>query len=179
LDAGKLPDVFVHPSWKNTNLNDVASAWYQREITIPAEWTGRRIAIRAEYVNSFATMYVDGKKAGDIRFPGGELDLTALCPPGNTRSPYSSWPLATPSTKGRERPSTAARTVWRCLPQRHAAAARIADVKVDTSVRKGEITIEAALDGLAADAQYVLRASSWTTTAPPGNSRASPSGAAT
>ena len=34
------------------------------------------------------------------------------------------------------------------------AGPRIADVKVDTSVRKWEIAFEAALQGLAADAQY-------------------------
>ena len=27
-------------------------------------------------------MYVDGRKAGEMRFPAGEVDLTALCPPG-------------------------------------------------------------------------------------------------
>ena len=38
------------------------------------------------------------------------------------------------------------------------AGARIADVKVDTSVRKGEITFDTALQDLAPDAKYVLRA---------------------
>jgi hypothetical protein len=36
--------------------------------------------------------------------------------------------------------------------------ARIADVKVDTSVRKWEINFDAALEGLAAESQYALRA---------------------
>src|SRR6185436_18036336 len=38
------------------------------------------------------------------------------------------------------------------------AGAHIADVKVDTSVRKREITFEAGLQNLAAGAQYALRA---------------------
>ena len=38
------------------------------------------------------------------------------------------------------------------------AAARIADVKIGTSFRKGEITVDAALQGLKADARYALRA---------------------
>ena len=38
------------------------------------------------------------------------------------------------------------------------AGPRIADVKVDTSVRRWEITFEAGLEGLAADGQYVLKA---------------------
>ena len=41
------------------------AAWYQREITIPSEWAGRRIALCVEYLNSYAAVYVDGKKAGE------------------------------------------------------------------------------------------------------------------
>jgi beta-galactosidase len=37
------------------------------------------------------------------------------------------------------------------------AAARVTDVKVDTSVRKGEVRVSAALDGLAVGAAYALR----------------------
>ena len=75
--------VHVHPSWKDVKLGSVTSAWYRREITVPAEWKDRRIVVQAECVNSFATVYVDRKKAGDLRFPGGELDVSALCRPGN------------------------------------------------------------------------------------------------
>ena len=72
---------FAHPVWKDMKLGGISAAWYQREITIPAAWTGRRIALSAEYVNSLAIVYVDGAKVGQIRFPGGEVDLTAQCRP--------------------------------------------------------------------------------------------------
>src|SRR6185295_18063114 len=49
----------------------------------PADWDGRRIALSIEYLNSFATVFIDGKKAGEFRFPGGELDLTESCKPGS------------------------------------------------------------------------------------------------
>ena len=68
---------FVHPSWKNTKLADVRAAWYQREIAIPAGWAGRRIVVCAEYLNSYAAVYVDGKKAGEMRFPAGEVAVTS------------------------------------------------------------------------------------------------------
>ena len=74
--------VFAHPSWKNEKLASTTVAWYEREIAIPSNWAGRRIALAAEYVNSYAAVFVDGKKAGEIRFPGGEADLTAACRPG-------------------------------------------------------------------------------------------------
>src|SRR5947207_1213466 len=79
--------VYPHPAWKEASLRDrplaraLAAAWYQREITIPADWAARRILVQAEYINSLATVYLDGKRAGEIRFPGGEIDLTALCRP--------------------------------------------------------------------------------------------------
>ena len=39
--------VYPHPSWKGEKLGDVTAAWYQREITVPVEWTGRRIVLHA------------------------------------------------------------------------------------------------------------------------------------
>src|SRR2546425_386182 len=41
--------VFAHPDWKSTNLGRISAAWYQREITIPASWRGRKITLSAEY----------------------------------------------------------------------------------------------------------------------------------
>ena len=74
--------VYAHPRWKGKNLAGITAAWYEREISVPQEWAGRRVALSVEYLNSYAAVYVDGKKAGEIRFPTGELDLTALCRPG-------------------------------------------------------------------------------------------------
>ena len=86
--------VFAHPAWKDEKLGGVTAAWYQREITVPQAWAGRRIALTAEYLNSYAAVYVDGKKAGEMRFPGGEVDLTAACKPGQQARPHacSWWP---------------------------------------------------------------------------------------
>ena len=75
--------VFPHPSWTNESFGEVTAAWYQREITIPGDWTGRRIALTTEYVNSRAIVFVDGKKSGEILFPAGEVDLTSVCRPGS------------------------------------------------------------------------------------------------
>src|SRR6267142_1089662 len=74
--------LFAHPSWKGTDVRKIAAAWYQREITVPKDWAGRRIALAVEYVNSLAAVYVDGKKVGKLRFPAEEVDLTNVCTPG-------------------------------------------------------------------------------------------------
>jgi beta-galactosidase len=158
----------AHPRWKGTDLRGLAAAWYQREMTIPEEWAGRRIALRAEYLNSFAAVYVDSRKAGEIRFPAGEVELTAACRPGGTHV-LSLLVMAMP-LKGVRLSFTdtnAAREVKGTVERRGLcgdvylastpAAARLTDVKVDTSVRKGEVTVSAAFDGLAAEVPYALR----------------------
>ena len=82
LHAEGLPDGLRPSELEGRRLGDVTAAWYQREIAIPADWAGRRIAVSVEYLNSYAAVYVDGTKAGEIRFPGGEVDLTLVCRPG-------------------------------------------------------------------------------------------------
>ncbi|HEV8606235.1 MAG TPA: glycoside hydrolase family 2 TIM barrel-domain containing protein [Tepidisphaeraceae bacterium] len=161
--------VHAHPTWQDVKLGTIKSAWYQREIEIPREWAGRRIILQAEYVNSHAAVFVDGKKAGEIRFPAGKLDLTSACPPGGkhtlsllvTAMPLKGVLLSyTDSASAREVKGSVARRglcgdVYLIgVP----AAARVENVKVDTSVRKGEIAFDIALQSLSADAQYSFRA---------------------
>ncbi len=161
--------VFTHPSWKEQNLRSVTMAWYQRQITFPGTWAGRRIAVRAEYLNSYATVYLDGRNVGDIVFPGGELDITSVCRPG-ARHVLSMFVVAMPlkgvmlsysdTASAKEVKGTVARRglcgdVYLVSTP---VGARICDIKVDTSVRKSEISFDVMLDGMEADTQYTLRA---------------------
>jgi hypothetical protein len=158
----------VHPSWKKTDLRGVTAAWHQREISVPAEWTRRRIVLSAECVNSLAIVYVDGKKAGELHFPSGEADLTAACRPGS-KHVLSLLVFALP-LKGvllSYNDTNAAREVKGAVERRGLcgdvfltgtpSAMRVADVKVDTSVRKGEIAVSAALAGLNSQASYAMQ----------------------
>ena len=161
--------IYPHPSWKDVNLGEVTAAWYEREITVPADWAGRRVSVSAEYLNSFATVYVDGKKVGEMRFPWGEVDVTAACAPG-TKHTLSMLVLAMPlkavmmsysDTMGAKEVRGSVERRGLCgdvylvgVPQ----GARLGDVMVQTSVQKWEVTFDAALEGLAGDAQYALRA---------------------
>jgi hypothetical protein len=157
----------AHPDWKDSPLRGLTAAWYQREITVPEGWKGRRIAFTADYVNSLAVVHLDGKKAGEIRFPGGEVDVTAACRPGATHR-LSLLVLALP-LKGvllSYTDTNSARAVKGTVDRRglcgdvwltSTPAARITDVKIDTSVRKGEFTVGVALAGLAAGVPYSLR----------------------
>ena len=161
--------LYRHPSWKNSALSSLTTAWYEREITIPREWMGRRVALSTEYLNSFAVVFVDGKKAGEIRFPAGELDLTSVCRPGGTHL-LSMYVVALPlkAVMNSYTDTASARQVKGTVPRRglcgdvyligEPAGTRIKDVSVETSVRKGQITCRAALQGLAANERYSLNA---------------------
>jgi beta-galactosidase len=160
--------VFAHPTWKSENLGGFNAAWYQREVAVPAGWTGR-VALYAEYVNSFATVWIDGKKIGQVRFPAGEVDLTAACPPG-TSHVLSISVLAVPLKAVRDSfADTNAPKLVNASVQRRGlcgdvyldacpAAERIADVKIDTSTRKWEVRFDAAVKDMVEGARYTLGA---------------------
>jgi len=160
--------VHAHPSWKDRSLGGIRSAWYQRRITIPAGWARRRITLRAEYLNSFAAVYVDGRKAGAMRFPAGRVDVTSLCTPGRTHvlslfvaaMPLKAVMLSYSDTASarKVRGSVARRGLCGDVYLVSAPRGpRIADVKVDTSVREGRIAFGVAIEGPVADGRYVLR----------------------
>lgn len=161
--------VFAHPSWADRKFGAVNAAWYQREINVPGDWAGRRVVVTAEYLNSLATVYVDGRRAGEIRFPGGELDITAACRPGGKQM-LSLFVVALPlrGVMLSYTDSAAAREVKGAVARRGLCGdvylvstppgARISEVAVVTSVRQQQLTMGAALEGLVADGGYSLRA---------------------
>jgi beta-galactosidase len=157
--------VHAHPNWKGERLGSVSAAWYERTITVPREWGQRRVGLSIEYLNSYAAVFVDGTKCGEIRFPGGELDLTPHLRPGTTQL-LSMLVVAMP-LKGvllSYTDSNSAREVKGKVERRGLcgdvflvatpAGPRISDVKVDTSIRKSQITFDAALQDVTPDQQY-------------------------
>lgn len=160
--------VYAHPSWQGQNLADLTAAWYQREITVPREWTGRRMTLAAEYLNSYTVVFVDGRKAGEMRFPAGEVDLTALARPGETSLlSLLVWALPLEGVMLSYNDTASARQVKGRVARRGLcgdvflesapAGPCLADVKVETSTRRGEITFNVALQGLE-KGPYILRA---------------------
>jgi len=161
--------VFANPVWKDTNIREVSSAWYQREMTVPAGWAGRRITLSIENLNSLAAVFVDGRRLGDVLFPGGEIDLTAAVKPGSTHV-LSLLVIAMPfrAVMISYGDSARAKEVRGSVDRRglcgdlwlagEPVGPRLSDVRVATSVRKWEISFSASPDGLAADTRYVLKA---------------------
>lgn len=71
-----------NPARSGRSVRGVDRAWYEREIRVPAAWEGRALVARFERVSTDARVLVDGREAGQLRWPGGELDLSALLVPG-------------------------------------------------------------------------------------------------
>jgi hypothetical protein len=57
-------------------------AWYKRQIEVPAGWAGRRILVDFGMVQTHVRVFVDGKQAGEVWFPGGRLDVSDAVQPG-------------------------------------------------------------------------------------------------
>ena len=161
------PSFYPNPAWEEGQLRDVTAAWYQVEVAVPAEWAGRRVALSAEFVNSFATVYVDGRKAADMRFPAGEVDLTSLCRPGGKHM-LSMLVIAMPlrAVVMSFNDSDAAKEVRGQVGRRGLCGdvcligtprqARISNMRIVTSTRKWQITFDTALDGVDPRATYAF-----------------------
>ena len=161
--------LYPHPSWKDTNLGAVGSAWYERTITIPQSWAGRRIALEVEYLNSFAAVYIDGQPVGQLSFPAGQLDLSAAVRPGATHV-LSLLVVAMPlkavmesyhdTNTARQRQGRVGRRglcgdVWLISEP---TGVRLSEVSINTSFRRSQISFTTEVRDLAAAGRYKLRA---------------------
>lgn len=160
--------IYAHPDWKDIKYGSISQAWYQRDITIPTNWMGRSITLELESLNSYAIAFVDGKKAGEMRFPGGSLDLSGFVQPGNrhtlslciTALPLKGVMLSyTDTASAREVKGSVARrglcgdVYLTSIPK----GPRIEGARIFTSVRKWEIAFESVLHGLEPDKTYALK----------------------
>jgi hypothetical protein len=161
--------LYPHPAWKSKNLRDAGVAWYQREVSIPDAWHARRVAVYAEYLNSYAAVYLDGRKMGDMYFPSGEVEITSACRPGQKQVLslcVKAVPLAAVMQAFTD--TSAPKTVKGSVELRGLCGdvflvgtpqgARVDEVQVNTSVRKWAITFDVALQGLTPGRSYRLRA---------------------
>lgn len=79
-------DNFKMPFFLTPDLHYVGPAFYQRTITIPADWKGLHTSIHLERVHWQSTLWVDGKKMGDSNALGTphNFDTVTLTPGEHT-----------------------------------------------------------------------------------------------
>ncbi len=72
------PDIWdLTIDWTKVN-----AGWYERRVTVPAGWAGRRVLLTFDFPQTAAAVFVDGQSAGEARWPAGSLDVTRLVQPG-------------------------------------------------------------------------------------------------
>lgn len=157
----------AHPAWQHVRLRDVRAAWHEREITIPAHWRGRRITLQVEYLNSRAVAFWDGRPVGTMHFPADELDVTSFCQPGRTHRLtllVQAWPLQALLQSYTD--TAAPRDVPGFVPRRGLcgdvflaatpSGPRLGAVRIVPSVRRWDLTVDAALENLQPGHTYRL-----------------------
>jgi beta-galactosidase len=87
LPAGAARSVNVPHTWNvEPGLEDVTGlGWYERAVTLPADWAGRTVRIQFDAVYHTAEVWVNGQKAGEHRGSGyGRffVDITRFVRPG-------------------------------------------------------------------------------------------------
>ena len=81
----QVPNLAAHgggPLWQGRNIDNASAAWFSRPLEIPADWKGRKIELELERVGTVAEVWVDGVNCGEVRHPGGVVDLTRAARPG-------------------------------------------------------------------------------------------------
>jgi beta-galactosidase len=163
-------DVRPAAAWVMAKMNGVRAAWYRRRFTCPADWQGRSIRLRFDLVQTQADVYVDGRKAGQVLWPGGALDVGEFCRPGaeqtlDVLAVAAPIDARTQTFMGPDRAFSAPAAltyrglcgdVYLCSSPSGAA---IGDVFVQPSVRDKRLALDVGLRDVPASGQFRLKAS--------------------
>ena len=147
--------------WETTalDLNRTDAAWYQRPVTIPAEWTGRRVFVELDNPKQAARVLVDGREAGNVAWPGGRVEITPLIKPGATHTlsvfvnalggDQEKLVVMGPTQMEKAREEIRYKGLaGDCFLASEPSGARISDVFVKPSVRHKELAVQCELEGL-------------------------------
>jgi Beta-galactosidase/beta-glucuronidase len=80
----RIPGNLKFPFWLTPDKYYVGVAWYQKTVTIPANWKGKHIELYLERCHTETTVWIDGKEVGmqnSLSAPH-VYDLSALAAPG-------------------------------------------------------------------------------------------------
>ncbi|THU31170.1 beta-glucuronidase [Niastella caeni] len=85
MEKYRQPGNLKFPFWLTPAKYYVGAAWYQKEVTIPANWGGKHIELFLERCHTETTVWIDGKEAGmqNSLVAPHVYDLTKLCDPGD------------------------------------------------------------------------------------------------
>lgn len=137
----------------------IKAGWYEKEITVPAEWKDRALLLDFSRVSTDATIFVNGTKCGTISWPYGEVDVSSALRAGSAatlRIHVSATPDAgekvrlmgyAKESKSKSVLNSAGLTGDVVLVS-HPRGAVVSDVFVQPSFRKKEIKLDVELKGV-------------------------------
>jgi hypothetical protein len=76
----------IGKSWLLFKGDQVSQAWYEKQITVPADWKDRAVLLDLDRVSTDAVVFLDGQEMGQIRWPAGQVDLTPAVTPGRAQT---------------------------------------------------------------------------------------------
>lgn len=171
---GYWPNALSHGTgdmWTGVRMDQLNRAWYQRAITIPADWTGRAVLLDLQRVSTDAKVFIDGAQIGEIHWPGGEIDLTDHIRPGQSQT-LTLLVIATPNQELVQRfmeNATAQVTQEKAIVNARGligdvllvsrpAGAHVSDVFVQTSTRHHQLTLNVELKNVTQPANATFTA---------------------
>ena len=158
------------PQWDIYDGARVTLAWYERQVTIPAEWQGRAISVHFDRICTDAIVYVDGKRCGTVAWPWGSVDITQAVTPGktaeirvlaaaiaDTEKVGSFWQNAFSNVTYTSAELKSRGLTGSVFLESRSSEARVTDVFVRTSTRKKDISLDVELTGVkqAGQVQFV------------------------
>ena len=63
-------------AWSEFDPETNIAGWYERSFTIPQEWHGRQILLDLQRVSTDAVVTCNGIEVGQVKWPGGVVDVT-------------------------------------------------------------------------------------------------------
>lgn len=147
-------------NWTGFNGDAVNKAWYEKTLVIPESWTGRSVLLDVRRVSTDAVISVDGKECGRVGWPYGMVDITSAVKPGGTHTLRVLVVAAHNKDKVMNMMGVGQNTLVDAKLESRGLigevflisrppGVRIDDVWVRTSVRKGELSVEADMVGVA------------------------------
>ncbi|WP_207514224.1 exo-beta-1,4-galactosidase [Longitalea luteola] len=84
MEKYRQPGNLKFPFWLTPDKYYVGAAWYQKEVMVPASFTGKQIELFLERCHTETTVWIDGKEVGmqNSLVAPHVYDLTNLCDPG-------------------------------------------------------------------------------------------------
>jgi len=157
-DTGEFKPIAPEIWEEKFDFRRVEAAWYQREVTIPADWRDRRVYLDFDNVQTEAVIFIGGSEIGEIDWPGGRLDITGKVRPGG-KAVLAVLVRAVPeeTEKGK---AAGGNTIGvrglagNCYVESEPPGARISDVFVQPSVKKKRLTVRVELSGLDPEGKY-------------------------